>query len=91
MYFTVNTSFVNYIDQFNFTETLKFPILTNKATSKHTLPIVLMTQDLMKLYCHPLRHSRNIFQSVNIRQNFFDLKERHDTMNIESPNKKFLY
>ena len=26
MYFMVNTAFVNYIDQFNLTETLKFPI-----------------------------------------------------------------
>ena len=41
MYFTVNTAFVNYIDQFNLTETLKFPILTNKTTSEHTLPIFL--------------------------------------------------
>ena len=40
MYFTANTAFVNYTDQFNLTETLTFPILTNK-TSKHTLPIFL--------------------------------------------------
>ena len=32
MYFTVNTVFTNYIDQFNLTEDLKFPILTNKTT-----------------------------------------------------------
>ena len=38
MYFTVNTAFVNYIDPFNITETVKFPILTNKITSEHTLP-----------------------------------------------------
>ena len=30
MYFTVNTAFINYIDQFNLTEKLTFPILTNK-------------------------------------------------------------
>ena len=39
MYFKVNTAFVNYINQFNLTETLPFPILTNKMTSEHTLPI----------------------------------------------------
>ena len=41
MYFTVNTAFVNYIDQFNITEILPFPILTNKATFEHTLLIFL--------------------------------------------------
>ena len=37
MYFTVNTAFTNYNDQFNLTEDLKFPILTNKTTSEYTL------------------------------------------------------
>ena len=41
MYFTMNTAFVNYIDQFNLTEMLKFPILTNKTTSACILPIFL--------------------------------------------------
>ena len=41
MYFTVNTTFTNYIDQFNPTEDLKFPILTNKTTSECTLQIFL--------------------------------------------------
>ena len=41
IYFTVNTAFVNYIDQFNLTEKLTFPLLTNKPTSEHTLLIFL--------------------------------------------------
>ena len=41
MYFMVNTAFTNYIDQFNLIEDLKFQILTNKTTSKYTLPIFL--------------------------------------------------
>ena len=41
IYFMVNTAFTNYIDQFNFTEDLKLPILTNKTTSEYTLPIFL--------------------------------------------------
>ena len=49
-----------------------------------------MTQGLMILYCLHIEHSRNIFHSINIRKKFFELKERHDTMNIESPNKNFL-
>ena len=41
VYFTVNTGFTNYIDQFNLTEDLKFPTLNNKTTSEYTLPILL--------------------------------------------------
>ena len=41
MYFTVNTAFTNYIDQFNLTEELEAPILTNKMTSESTLPVFL--------------------------------------------------
>ena len=41
MYFTVNTAFVNYIDEFNLTEALPFPVLTNKTTFKQTLPVFL--------------------------------------------------
>ena len=37
----VNTAFTNYIDQFNLTEDLKFPILINNTTSEYTLPIFL--------------------------------------------------
>ena len=41
MYFTVDTAFTNYIDQFNLTKELEFPILTNKTTSEYNLPIFL--------------------------------------------------
>ena len=41
MYFTVNTAFINYIDQFNLMEKLTFLILTKKTTSEHTLLIFL--------------------------------------------------
>ena len=40
MYFTVNTAFINYLDQFsNLTESLEFPIIKSKTTFKQTLPI----------------------------------------------------
>ena len=54
MYFTVNTAFTNYIDQFNLTEELEVPILTNKTTSEFTLPVFLIKVFLMRLYyLHP--------------------------------------
>ena len=43
MYFTVNTDFVNYLD--NITESLKFPILLNWTTHEQTLPISLQSLD----------------------------------------------
>ena len=41
MYFTINTAFTNYINEFNLTEKLEVPILTNKTTSEITLPVFL--------------------------------------------------
>ena len=41
MNFTVNLAFTNYINQFNLTEELEAPIITNKTTSEFTLPIFL--------------------------------------------------
>ena len=42
MYFTVNTAFVNYSDNFpNLTESLEFPIIRNKTTFEQTLTISL--------------------------------------------------
>ena len=54
MYFMVNTAFINYFD--NLTDSLKFPILLNQNTYKHTLPISLQSfdfdPDLLKLSKH---------------------------------------
>ena len=41
MYFTINSAFTNYLNEFNLTEELENPILTNKSTSKITLPVFL--------------------------------------------------
>ena len=42
MYFTVNTTFVSYLDSLdNLTDSLKFPLLMNRTTFEQTLPIFL--------------------------------------------------
>ena len=42
MYFTVNTAFINYLDQFpNLTESLEFPIVNNEMPFEQILPISL--------------------------------------------------
>ena len=39
MYFTINTSFANYLDLFpNLTESMQFPLFKNRTTYKQTLP-----------------------------------------------------
>ena len=69
IYFTVNTAFVNYLD--NLPDSLKFPILLNRTTYEQTLPISLKSfvfnSDLLKapvtlkrLYS-PVLESKGIF------------------------------
>ena len=91
MYFTVNTAFANYIDQFNLTKELEFPILTNKTTSEFTLSgflnnskfndALLTAPQMLKDHIAQYRHEKEIF----------DLKERHDIdeLDLETSYKKF--
>ena len=78
MYFTVNLSFTNYINQFNLTEDLEAPIFTNKTSLEVTLPLFLnktiiddtlfSTPLILKEYLKQYKHDLEIF----------DLKEQHD-------------
>ena len=88
MYFTVNTAFVNYIDQFNLTEKLTFPILTNKTTSEHTLLIFLNDTRFDKTLLSAPQTFKEYISQYKQKKEIFDLKERHD-IDIESPNKNF--
>ena len=92
MYFMVNTAFTNYIDQFNLTKELEFPILTNKTTSEYTLPMfhnnskfddsLLTAPQTLKEYNAQYKHEKENF----------DLKERHaiNELDLETPYKNFL-
>ena len=91
MYFMVNTTFTKYTDQFNLTEDLKFPILTNGTTSEYTLPIYLndsrfnysliTAPQTLKEYIAQYKHEKEISDS----------KERHDIdkLDLETPYKGF--
>ena len=69
MYFTVNTAFINYLD--NLTNTLKVPILLNQTTYEVTLPISLQYFDFdsdflkspktLKVFVHQFQHKKKIF------------------------------
>ena len=87
MYFMVNTAFTNYIDPFNFTEDLKFLILTNKTTSEYILPIFLNNGKFDdSLFTIPQTLKDYIAQ-------YKHEKERHDIdeLDLEIPYTNFLY
>ena len=83
IYFTVNTAFIHYLDQFsNVTEKLEFQIIKGKTTFKQTLPIslndskfdsnLLTASNDLKDFIHWYTHNKEIF----------DLEERHDNTEL---------
>ena len=91
MYFTVNTTFTNYLDQFNLIEELEFPVLTNKTTSEFTLPVFLNKSKFDEsLLTTPQTLKNYIAQYKQEKENFY-LKQRHDIddLEIEILNKIF--
>ena len=92
MYFTVNTAFVNYLD--NLTKTLEFPILLNWTTHEQTLPISLQSfqfdSDLLKVpktlkdLVHQFQHKKEIFdlQERHINDNGLDLTNKNSFLTI---------
>ena len=92
MFFTVNITFINYIDQFNLTEELTFPILTNKTTSEHTLPIFFNDTSFDKTLSSAPQTLKEYISQYKHKKEIFYLKERHaiHEIVIESPNKNSL-
>ena len=86
----VNTAFVNYLDQIdNLTETPEFPFLKNKTTFEHSLPLSLnMTKFDLKLLA-VLKTLKDFIHQDTCRKEFFYLKEKHDNIDINLPNKNF--
>ena len=83
MYFTVNIAFTNYLDEFNLTEELSIPIITNKSTSEITLPVFLNKSKFDEsLLSAPLTLKKYIAQ-YKLDKEIFDLKERHDIDELE--------
>ena len=79
MYFTVNTAFIIYVDQFpNLTECLEFPNIKSKTRFKQTLPISL---NMSKFDSNLLTVSSNLKDFIpqhTCKKEILDLKERHD-------------
>ena len=79
MYFTVNTIFVNYLEQIdNLTETIDVPILKNKINFKQTLPISLNTSKFDSELLTAPKTLEDFIHQYNCKKEIFDLNERHD-------------
>ena len=70
MYFTINTAFTNYIDQFNLAEDLRFPILTNKTTSECTLPIFFNNSRFDDSLFTAPQTLKDTFHSISTKKKF---------------------
>ena len=90
MYFTMNATFVNYLDQFtNMTESLKIPIIRYKTTLEQTLPISLNVSKFDPDLLRAPRNLKDLIHQYNSRNKIFDLNERHDTIIELTTNKNF--
>ena len=89
MYFTVNTTFTNYLEQFNLIEELEFPVLTNKTTSEFTLSVFLNRSKFDKSLKAAPQTLKSYISQYKQEKEIFDLKERHDIdeLEIEISNK----
>ena len=89
MYFTVNTAFVSYLDEFpNLTESLEFPVVKEKTMFEQTLSFSL---NISKFDPTFLTASSNLKEFINRYTNhkeIFNLQERHDNTELNT-NKTF--
>ena len=74
IYFTVNTAFTNYIDQFKELEELEMPILSNKSTSKFTLPVFLNKSTFNDTLLSTLLTLKEYIAQYKHEKESFDLK-----------------
>ena len=84
VYFTVYIAFTNYLDEFNLTEEVSIPIITNKSSLEITLPVFLNQSKFDEsLLSAPLMLKEYIVQ-YKFDKEIFDLKERHDIDELEN-------
>ena len=91
MYFTVNLAFTDYFNDFNLTEEISIPTITNKSTSEITLPIFLNKSKFDEsLLSAPLTLKEYISQ-YKCDKEIFVSKEKHDMEELEKEfaNKNF--
>ena len=89
MYFTVNTAFINYLDQFpNLTESLEFLIIKNKTTFQQIFPISLNISKFESTLLTASSDLKEFIHWYTNKKEIFDLQERHDSTELNT-NKNF--
>ena len=89
MYFTVNTAFVNYLDNFcNLTESLEIPIIRNKTTFEQTFPFSLNISKFDSTLLTASSNLKEFIDSYTNHKEIFDLQERHGNRDLNT-NKNF--
>ena len=92
MYFTVNTDFVNYLDSLNnLTDSLKSPILLNRATYVQTLPISLPRPKFYSISLTAHMMLKDFVHQIQQKKEIFDLQRRHTDMELQLPSKNFFF
>ena len=84
MYFTINSAFTNYLNEFNLTEELDIPILTNKSTSEVTLPVFLNKSTFNDTLLSTALTLKEYIAQYKCDKEIFYLKERHDIDELET-------
>ena len=73
------------------TDSLKAPILLNRTTYEQTLPISLPPPEFdSKLLTAP-QTLKDFVHQIKQKKKIFDLQERHNDMELESPSKNFFF
>ena len=92
MYFMMNMAFVNYLDSLDsLTDSLKTLILLNRTTYEQTSPISLPPPEFdSKLLTAPKMLKDFVYQ-IQQKKEIFDLQERYTNMELELPNKNFIF
>ena len=74
MYFTINTTFPNYLDMFpNLTESLELLIIKNRTTFKQILPVFLNISKFDKTLLTASTDLKKIISSCTKNNKSFDL------------------
>ena len=90
MYFTVNTAFINYLNQFsNVTESLEFPIIKSKSIFKQTLPISLHVSKFDSNLLTASNDLKDFIQWYTHDKEIFHLQERHNNTVLITNKKVF--
>ena len=90
MYFTVNTAFINYLDQFpNLTECLEFPIIKNKTTFEQILPLSINISKFDSTLLTPSSNLKEFIHWYTNNKEIFDLQERPNSTKLNTNKNSF--